>query len=94
MAFIDSITKQLFDYKIWAYLIESLKENEIIRGNRKFWTDGNEILCKSEEDANIVADFLNDLGFEDIRTGYYDPEEDKRNNECDENTGYYYIADL
>ncbi len=52
---------------------------------------GNELLCKTETQAEGIADFFEDLGFEDVRTGYYDPEEDKRNNEVDSYTGWYYV---
>ncbi len=51
----------------------------------------NELLCKTKEQAQGIADFFEDLGFSDVSTGYYDPEEDKRNGEVDEYTGYYYV---
>ena len=50
-----------------------------------------ELLCKTETQAEGIADFLEDLGFEDIRTGYYDPKEDARNGETDEYSGLYYV---
>ena len=60
-----------------------------------FWTNGNEILCPSETDCEIVAEFLRDIFREfstiDVHTGYYDPDEDARSNEQDDNTGFYYI---
>lgn len=52
----------------------------------------NELLCKTETQAEGIADFLEDLGFEDIRTGYYDPKEDEKNGEKDEYTGLYYVC--
>lgn len=59
-----------------------------------FWSDGDEILCPSETDCEIVAEFLRDLlrntGI-DVHTGYYDPFEDSRNGEQDDHTGFYYI---
>lgn len=55
------------------------------------WTDGSEILCNTENRAEVVADFLEALGFEEVRTGYYDPEEDKRNHEVDHHTGWWYV---
>lgn len=51
----------------------------------------NEIVCKHEYQAEGIADLLEDMGFEYVRTGYYDPEEDKLNGEIDEYTGYYYV---
>lgn len=60
-----------------------------------FWTNGSEILCPSETGCNIVASFLEDIIGSDttitVHTGYYDPDEDRRNNECDDNTGFYRI---
>jgi len=60
-----------------------------------FWTNGNEILCPSETDCEIIAEFLRDLFREysniDVHTGYYDPFEDARSGEQDDNTGFYYI---
>lgn len=60
-----------------------------------YWTNGAEILCPTETECEIVADFLEDLfkGYGDIKmhTGYYDPDEDRRSGEMDDNTGFYYI---
>ena len=53
--------------------------------------DGSELLCKTKTQAEGIADFLEDLGFEYVRSGYYDLEEDKRNNEVDHRTGWYYV---
>ena len=50
-----------------------------------------EILCKTETQAKGIADFLEDLGFYSVTTGYYDPEEDKKDGLEDEYTGWYYV---
>ena len=55
-----------------------------------------ENLCKTERAAKAVADILELLYRKDgeeilINTGYYDPEEDKRNGEEDRYTGWYYV---
>ena len=60
------------------------------------WTDEDEILVKTESAANVIADLIEMLYRADdesveICTGYYDPEEDKRNDEVDEHTGWWYI---
>ena len=67
-----------------------LKENQ---DNNKhgIWSNGCEILCKTEAQAEAIADLLEDCGCDCVLTGYYDPEEDKRNNQIDEYTGYYYV---
>lgn len=60
------------------------------------WSDGTEILCKTEDGANTIADMLTTMYEADdnemqIVTGYYDPKEDKRNNEEDRYTGWWYV---
>ena len=60
------------------------------------WSAGDELLCKTEEAANALADILEQLYSaqgEDVtvHTGYYDPEEDKRNGEEDRYTGWWYV---
>lgn len=58
----------------------------------EIWTNGMEILTKSERVADIIADIIDSFYGETIsHTGYYDPEEDERNGEADKYTGYYYI---
>lgn len=60
-----------------------------------FWTNGNDILCPTEAECEIVAEFLRDVlsefGNVDVYTGYYDPFEDAKSGEQDDNTGFYYI---
>lgn len=62
------------------------------------WSDGGtEILVKTESAANTIADLIEALyraqgEYILVNTGYYDPEEDKRNNEEDRiYTGWWYI---
>lgn len=59
-------------------------------GIKGFWHNGDEFLFEREEDCESVANFLRALNFPDVHTDYYDPEEDERNNEVDELTGWYY----
>ena len=63
----------------------------------EIWSNGYEILCKSEEVAETISDLLTQLyrsQNEEVTpvTGYYDPEEDKRNDEEDYCTGWYYVT--
>lgn len=60
------------------------------------WSDGLEILCKTESAADAISDLLRQLyqaQGEDVTvvTGYYDPEEDERNDEQDRYTGWWYV---
>lgn len=65
--------------------------------NGIIWSDGGtEILVKTESAANTIADLVTLLykmqGEEVlINTGWYDSEEDKRNNEEDRYTGWWYV---
>lgn len=55
------------------------------------WYDGSEyILCRTEEMADALADWLNEFDY-DAATGYYDPEEDQRDDCVDDHTGWYYV---
>lgn len=58
--------------------------------------EGCEILCRTESAADAIADMLEQLYRSQdeeilINTGYYDPEEDKRSNEEDRYTGWWYV---
>lgn len=60
------------------------------------WSDGEEILVKTKSAANTIADLIEALyraqGEEIlVNIGFYDPEEDKRNNEEDRYTGWWYV---
>ena len=75
----EKITERLRDYS----------EGEV-------WTSGDEILCKTESAADAIADMLTILykvqGDEIlVNTGYYDPQEDEKNNEVDRYTGWWYV---
>lgn len=52
-----------------------------------------EILSKEESEIEAIANLFDQLyGEGTCTTGYYDPEEDNRNNEVDTYTGMYYIS--
>lgn len=60
------------------------------------WSSGDEILCKTEEVADALADMFECLyRAQDeeilVNTGYYDPVEDERNLEVDRYTGWWYV---
>ena len=86
---ISDFDMKIMDDNIWNYLLKSLQDNE--NNKHGFWTDGEEILCRTEEQAEVVADFLEDLGF-DCCTGYYDLVEDEKEGCADDHTGYWYIS--
>lgn len=56
------------------------------------WAVDDEILCKTEEHADAIADLFESMGCDWVTTGYYDPEEDKRSGETDKFTGWHYVS--
>lgn len=55
--------------------------------------DGTEILSADENEVEALANLFDQLyGQGTCNTGYYDPEEDKRNDEEDAYTGLYYVT--
>lgn len=60
------------------------------------WSTGDEILCKTEEVANALADMFECLYKAQgegiiVHTGYYDPIDDEKNMEVDRYTGWWYV---
>ena len=60
------------------------------------WTVGDEILCKTEEVTDALADMFECLyraQGEDILvvTGYYDPVEDEKYGQVDRCTGWWFV---
>ena len=52
------------------------------------WADGTEILCATEWLAETIADIIEEISGEgwNVRTGYYDPDEDVLAGEVDNHT--------
>lgn len=73
-------------------LLDELLEKNQPYNKHGIWSNGEEIMCKTKEQAEAIADLLEDCGMDCTLTGYYDPKEDARNNEVDEYTGYYYVS--
>lgn len=56
------------------------------------WTDGTEILCRTESIANAIANGLDAIsGSPESVTGYYDPVSDSISGETDDHTGWWYV---
>lgn len=57
---------------------------------------GDEIMCRSEDAANALADLIESLYCSQgkevvVNTGYYDPKDDAKNGETDCCTGWWYV---
>lgn len=56
------------------------------------WTDGTEILCRTEWIAYTIANIIdNIIGDKITHLHYYDPEEDKAEDCVDDHTGWWYV---
>lgn len=77
--------------RTWSFLVWSLKKNAE-NAMHGFWTDGEDILCNTEQEADNLANFLEDLGFDIVHTGYYNPDDDEKSGEVDDHTGYWYVS--
>ena len=63
----------------------------------EIWSDGSMILCKDGKSAETIANILELMYKKEkievvIVTGYYDPIEDKRNDEVDMYSGWHYVS--
>lgn len=83
IAFINSVFNNL----------PNVKKHDIEWMDIEVSTNGDEFLFRYENDCENVADLLDQYLFKysECHTGYYNPEEDKRSNCEDSNTGWYYI---
>ncbi len=56
------------------------------------WTDGTEILCKTESLAKSIADALDSISGERMsHYHWYEPNEDERDGTVDDHTGWWYV---
>ena len=82
----EFIIKQYLEHL--GYLLPSSPDD-----GYKVWFDGEEILCDTEQLAEHLADLIDILyRGQTANTGYYDPEEDERNGETNNHTGWYYVT--
>ena len=80
--------------KPWFDEISTALEKYKGAEDKKIWSDGNEILCPTQDYANAIADLIEALyksaGKEvDAITGHYDPAEEE---ESDDHTGWWYVT--
>lgn len=78
----------------WNFIIEYLPCVPSDKTN--YWSDGSEILCRTEELADKTADMIEELYRQRgelvlMNTGYYDPVEDAKDGVNDKYTGWYYV---
>lgn len=81
--------------KLWHQLCAMLPTAP--REDYLYWAtwDDTEILSADGAAIERLADLFDDLyGESTTVTGYYDPDDDRRNNEVNERTGYYYCSNV
>jgi len=82
-------------YDLWQKIIDKLPSSPPAKGLEDecpVWTDGTEILCRSEWLAYTIANILDNIaGYRYTHYHYYDPEEDERSGEVDDHTGWWYV---
>ena len=80
--------------KIIDAFVECLPQSVWSKEYVLIWTNGDEILCKTEWLAETLADVIDKLAGDNVaHTGYYDPEEDaKEPHSPFKTTGWYYIS--
>lgn len=75
---------------VWEKIVGLLEQN-YEKNRHGYWTNHDAIMCPTEEAANILADFLEDVGFDVVSTSYYDTLEDERDGDTNECTGWYAV---
>lgn len=82
---------------VWDKFVRHLPTEQDYKDNSiDVWycEDDDEILCRTEQLAEMIADIIEDISGEKhmVRTGYYDPDEDAlEENGPFPTTGWYYI---
>lgn len=61
---------------LWNYIIQNIEAHadDSSCSGVHFDTDGDVILCDDEQAAEIIADFLEKIGFDVAKTSVYDEE--------------------
>ncbi len=74
---------------LWS-LLTSLLPHYPTGKRPDYWSDQDLILCPSLDEANVLADVLEAVGFDPV-TGYFDPAVDDEWGTRDKYTGYAYV---
>ena len=87
---VDKLIHQIVDLLPCIYdegITDEYKETHFLTSPNNM-----EILSSKESEIETLANFFDQLyGVGTVTTGYYDPDEDRRNGEVDAYTGLYYM---
>ena len=84
---------------VWSNFVKHLPTEEDWAKDYKlnsidvwYYADTDEILCRTEDLAEMIANIIESISGEKMaHTGYYDPEEDERDDCVDCRTSWYYV---
>lgn len=86
----ENMVDYMARYSLYRRILEALPDQQV--AGKPFFTNGCDIICADEKSANVIADLFEATDCILPTTGYFDPEEDKRNDEVDALTGLYYVS--
>lgn len=87
---LQALVEFVEDTSIYDSIIKLLPQSKDT--GMKYFACDYEIITPDQQTADVVADFLEAIGVDDLTTGFYDLEEDRRNNEVDALTGHGYVS--
>lgn len=80
---------------VWYEFVKHLPQEEDWAHNSVdvwYYADADEILCRSEELADMFKGIIEGIsGEHELESGYYDPEIDEKNGSTDGRTGWYFV---
>ena len=83
----DSVFEEL---DLWNLMVSHLPASP--GDDADMWYDGKDILCRTEEIADALMAWMEEHGIGLPCSGYYDPEEDEREDCLDDHTGWWYVT--
>ena len=76
--------------RLFDFLLQTLPDKPADPSNQ-VWTDREQILCRTKDQASFLAELMKTTDQEEYIVNYYNPEEDKKNHDTNNFTGWYYI---
>ncbi|MCI9553506.1 MAG: hypothetical protein HFE94_08240 [Acutalibacter sp.] len=87
---LQALVEFMEDVSVYDMIIKLLPQSK--ETGSKYFACDYEIITPDQQTADVIADFLEAIGVDALTTGFYDPEEDRRNNEIDALTGHGYVS--
>lgn len=87
---LQALVEFMEDESIYDRIVKLLPQSK--EAGIKYFACDYEIITPDQQTADVIADFLEAIGVNAPTTGFYDPEEDRKNNEVDILTGYGYVS--